>query len=81
MGIREKSEAIQDLKANLRSMRWGVKVLELNKRCGPLDAPTHPERIVQGTGLAVESNCSAVYVRRGGKWLNLSSQQTTARQS
>ena len=82
MGIRGKLEAIQDLKANLTLTEYAmeqVKVLELSK-----DATMVTYRLVQkgsyqGQDLPSKANCSAAYVRRGGRWLNISFQQTAAK--
>jgi len=82
MGIRGKLEAIQDLKANLTLTEYAmeqVKVLELSK-----DAALVTYRLVQkgsykGQDLPSKASCSAAYVRRGGKWLNISFQQTAAK--
>ena len=55
MGIRGRSAAIEDLKANLTLTEYGmeeVKVLELSKDAALV---TYPKRIVQGAGFAVES--------------------------
>jgi hypothetical protein len=82
MGIRGELEAIEDLKANLTLTEYAmeeVKVLELSK-----DAVMVTYRLVQkgsykGQDLPSKANCSAAYVRRGGKWLNTSFQQTAAK--
>ena len=82
MGIRGRSAAIEDLKANLTLTEYGmeeVNVLELSK-----DATMVTYRLVQkgsykGQDLPSKASCSAAYVRRGGKWLNISFQQTAAK--
>ena len=82
MGIRGKSEALQDLKANFILTEYAmeqVKVLELSK-----DAALVTYRLVQkgsykGENLPAKINCSAAYVRRGGRWLNILFQETPAK--
>jgi hypothetical protein len=82
MGIRGKSAAIDDLKANLTLTEYSMedaKVLELGKDGGLLTYRLVQKGSYQGQGLPSKVNCSAAYVRRGGKWLNISFHQTTAK--
>ena len=69
MGIRGKSEAIQDLKANLTLTEYameGGKVLELSKDAALLTYQLIQKGSYKGQDLPSKANCTAVYVRRGG---------------
>jgi hypothetical protein len=82
MGIRGKSEAIQDLKSNLILTDYTMeeaKVLELSKDAALVTYRLSQKGSYQGQNLPPKTNCSATYARRGGKWLNTSFQQTVAR--
>jgi hypothetical protein len=82
MGIRGKLEAIEDLKANLTLTEYAmeeVKVLELSKDAGLVTYRLVQKGSYKGQDLPSKANCSAAYVRRGGKWLNISFQQTAAK--
>jgi uncharacterized protein DUF4440 len=82
MGIRGKSAAIEDLKANFTLKEYSMedaKVLELGKDAGLLVYQPVQKGSYQGQDLPSKTNCSAAYVRRGGKWLNISFQQTAAK--
>jgi hypothetical protein len=82
MGIRGKSEALEDLKANLILTEYAieqVKLLELSKDAALLAYQLVQKGSYKGQGLPAKMNCSAAYVRRGGKWLNASFQETMAK--
>ena len=82
MGIRGKSETLEDLKANFILTEYAmeqVKVLELSKDAVLLAYQLSQKGSYKGQGLPAKMNCSATYVRRGGKWLNASFQETMAK--
>jgi hypothetical protein len=82
MGIRGKSAAIEDLKANLTVTEYSMedaKVLELGKDGGLLTYQLVQKGSYKGQDLPSKANCSAAYIRRGGKWLNISFHQTAAK--
>jgi hypothetical protein len=82
MGIRGKSEALQDLKANLNITDYSmenVKLLGLSKDAALLTYQLVQKGSYKGQDLPPKMNCSAAYTRRGGKWLNISFQQTPAK--
>lgn len=82
MGIRGKSEALQDLKANLILTEYAmeqVKVLELSKDAALLAYQLVQKGSYKGQDLPSKIICSAAYVRRGGKWLNIFFQETPAK--
>jgi ketosteroid isomerase-like protein len=82
MGIRGKSEALEDLKANFILTEYAmeqIKVLELSKDAALLAYQLSQKGSYKGQGLPAKMNCSAAYVRRGGKWLNASFQETMAK--
>ena len=82
MGIRGKSEAIQDLKSNFVLTDYTMedaKVLELSKDAALVTYRLVQKGSYQGQALPPKTNCSATYARRGGKWLNTSFHQTAAR--
>jgi hypothetical protein len=82
MGIRGKSAAMEDLKANLTLTEYSMedaKVLELGKDAGLLTYRLLQKGSYKGENLPSKTNCSAAYVRRGGKWVNVSFQQTAAK--
>ncbi len=82
MGIRGKSAAIEDLKANFTLTEYSMedaKVLELGKDAGLVTYHLVQKGSYKGQDLPSKANCSAAYVRRGGKWLNISFQQTAAK--
>jgi hypothetical protein len=82
MGIRGKSEALQDLKSNLILTEYAmeqVRVLELSKDAALVIYQLVQKGSYQGQDLPSKMNCSAAYVRRGGKWLNISFQETPAK--
>ncbi len=82
MGIRGKAAAIEDLKANFglteHSMK-DAKVLELGKDSALVTYTLTQKGTYKGQEVPPKVNCSATYVRRGGKWLNTSFQQTAAK--
>jgi hypothetical protein len=82
MGIRGKSEALEDLRANLMLTEYAmeqVKVLELGKDGALLTYQLVQKGSYKGQGLPAKMNCSAAYLRRGGKWWNASFQETMAK--
>jgi hypothetical protein len=82
MGIRGKSAAIEDLKANLTVTEYSMenaKVLELGKDGALLTYGLVQKGSYKGQDLPSKANCSAAYIRRGGKWLNISFHQTAAK--
>jgi hypothetical protein len=82
MGTRGKSAAMEDLKANLTLTEYSMqdpKVLELGKDGSLLTYQLVQKGSYKGQDLPSKTNCSAAYVRRGGKWLNLSFHQTVAK--
>jgi hypothetical protein len=82
MGIRGKSAAIEDLKANLTLKEYSMedaKVLELGKDAALVTYKLAQKGSYKGQDLPSKTNCTAAYVRRGGKWLNISFQQTAAK--
>jgi hypothetical protein len=82
MGTRGKSAAMEDLKANLTLTEYSMqdpKVLELGKDGSLLTYQLVQKGSYKGQDLPSKTNCSAAYVRRGGKWLNISFHQTVAK--
>jgi hypothetical protein len=82
MGIRGKSAAIEDLKANLTLKEFSMedaKVVELGKDGALVTYKLAQKGSYQGQDLPSKTNCSATYARRGGKWLNTSFHQTAAK--
>ena len=81
-GIRGKSAAIEDLKANLTLREYSMedaKVLELGKDAALVTYKLTQKGSYKGQDLPSKTNCSATYLQRGGKWLNISFQQTAAK--
>ena len=79
LGIRGKSEALAGLKANLILTEYAmqqVKLLELSKDAVLLTYHLSQKGSYNGHALSAKMYCSAAYVRRGGKWLNASFQET-----
>ena len=82
MGIRGKSETLEDLKANFILTEYAmeqVKVLELSKDAALLAYQLSQKGSYKRQALPAKMNCSAVYVRRSGKWWNASFQETMAK--
>ena len=79
LGIRGKSEALEDLKASLVISEYtmgNIKVLQLGRDAVLLAYQLAQKGSYKGQDLPSKMNCSATYVRRGGKWLNASFQET-----
>jgi hypothetical protein len=82
MGIRGKSEALEDLKANLIIREYAmenVKLVQLGKDAALLAYQLVQKGSYKGQDLPSKMNCSAMYVQRGAKWLNASFQETMAK--
>jgi hypothetical protein len=56
-----------------------VKLLGLSKDAALLTYQLVQKGSYKGQDLPPKMNCSAAYTRRGGKWLNISFQQTPAK--
>ena len=82
MGIRGKSAAIEDLKANFTLTEYSMedaKMVELGKDAALVTYKLAQKGSYKGQDLPPKTNCSATYARRGGKWLNTSFHQTAAK--
>lgn len=70
MGIRGKSEALQDLKANFILTEYAmdhIKMLELSNDAALLTYQLIQKGSYKGQNLLAKISCSAAYVRSGGK--------------
>lgn len=79
MGIRGKSDTVEDLKANLILTDYSmenIRSIELNKNAAIVAYKLTQKATYKGESVPSTSYCSATYVQRGGKWLNTSFHET-----
>ena len=79
MGLRGKSETVEDLKANLILTDYSmenIRLVELDKNAAVVAYKLMQKATYKGQSVPSTSYCSATYVRRGGKWLNTSFHET-----